>query len=85
MLQDIRKSVGFSPLDDDALLAKRKKQDIPMGEPVVTDEPRAREVVTKADLPSDVSHIRDAGKYDLVIDDEGQTYAVEKVSKNAAN
>ena len=80
MLQDIRKSVGFSPLDDAALQSKNKKPDVPMGEPVA----RACEVVTKADLPSDVSHIRDAGKYDLYIDDEGQTYAVEKVSKNAA-
>ena len=58
MLQDIRKSVGFSPLDDAALQSKNKKPDVPMGEPVA----RACEVVTKADLPSDVSHIRDAVK-----------------------
>ena len=82
MLQDIRRSVGAPPLPQSALIDKRKTPDVPMGEPI--DEPRACSVVAKSDLPLNVSLIRDTGKYEVFIDEGGDTYAVEKVGKNAA-
>ena len=84
MLQEIRQSVGAPPLDSAALLDRHSRPDVPMGEPVAERPPRACKVVTKADLPVDAAHVHDAGKYDIFLDDDGRTFAVEKISKNAA-